>query len=318
MKKIFITRKLPSNLLTDLQNNYHVEMWQEEEVAVLRDVLLEQAKTADALLTMLTDRVDQELLSDAQNLKVVSNLAVGYDNIDVATCKQHGIFVANTPGVLTETTADLAFGLLMATGRRLVEASQYVRDGKWQSWAPMQMTGMDIYGKTIGIIGMGRIGEGVARRAKGFDMEVLYHNRTQKPDADALGAKWVSKEELLQRADYVVMLTPYTKETHHYISMPEFRLMKSTAVFINVSRGLTVNERDMYEALKTGVIWAAGLDVFEKEPIGKDHPLLSLSNVTVLPHIGSASIATRTKMCEIAINNIVEVLEGRKPLFEVV
>jgi len=317
MKKIYITRKLPEETLEDARSEYEVEMWDEEEVPVPREILLEKAKTADALLTMLTDRIDEELLNNAPNLKVVSNLAVGYDNIDIQACRKRDIAVANTPSVLTEATADLTFGLLMATGRRLVEASNYVREGLWKSWSPMQMTGMDIYGKTIGIFGMGRIGEAVARRACGFSMKVLYHNRKPKASAADIGATLVSKEELLREADYVVMLTPYTKETHHFIAMKEFQQMKKTAIFINVSRGLTVNESDMYTALKDGEIWAAGLDVFEKEPIGQDHPLLTLPNVTVLPHIGSASIATRTRMCEVALMSIMEVLEGRRPLYEV-
>lgn len=317
MKKIYITRKLPEAVLEDIREEYEVAMWEEEEIPVPREELLEQAKTADALLTMLTDRVDQELLDTAPRLKIVSNLAVGYDNIDVQACRRKDVVIANTPGVLTETTADLAFALLMATARRLVEASNNVRNGQWKSWSPMQMAGMDIYGKTIGIFGMGRIGEAVARRASGFGMKILYHNRKRKESDTDFGATWVSKEDLLKSSDYVVMLTPYTKETHHFIAMDEFRQMKKTAVFINVSRGLTVNEADMYQALKDGEIWAAGLDVFEQEPIGQDHPLLTLPNVTVLPHIGSASIATRTRMCEIALLSIAEVLAGRRPLYEV-
>lgn len=317
MKKIYITRKLPEETLEDARDQYEVEMWDEEEIAVPREVLLEKAKTADALLTMLTDKIDEELLNQAPNLKIVSNLAVGYDNIDVQACCKRDIAVANTPVVLTETTADLTFALLMATGRRLVEASNYVRNGLWNSWSPLQMTGMDIYGKTIGIFGMGRIGEAVARRAAGFGMKIVYHNRKPKDSAADVGATWVTKEELLKIADYVVMLTPYTKETHHFMTMKEFQQMKNTAIFINVSRGLTVHEGDLYDALKQGEIWAAGLDVFEKEPIGQDHPLLTLPNVTVLPHIGSASIATRMRMCEIALVSIMEVLEGRRPLYEV-
>jgi glyoxylate reductase len=247
-------------------------------------------------------------------LKVVSNMAVGYNNIDVAAATKRGIAVTNTPGVLTETTADLTFALLLATSRRLIEAADYLRKGEWKTWSPMQLTGLDIYGTTLGIIGMGRIGEAIAKRAAGFDMNVLYCNRSRKPEVEkTLGIAYADMDTLLGTSDFIVVLTPYSSETINLIGAEQFARMKRTAVLINTARGGIVNEDALYEALSSGRIWAAGLDVFETEPAAPNHRLFSLSNVTALPHIGSASVQTRTKMAMLAVQNVALAVNGQQP-----
>lgn len=311
---VFITRKLPDEAVAPLLEQFEVKMWPHEEVAMTYEELIKEASEADALWTMLSDKVDRNLIMNAPKLKVISNLAVGYNNIDVQAAAERGIVVTNTPGVLTETTADLAFALLLASARRITEAERDLRDGKWKAWSAMQLTGMDVFGATLGIVGMGRIGEAVARRAKGFGMDVLYHNRTRKPEAEEMfGFVYSDLDELLSTSDYVVLLTPLTPETKGLIGERELSLMKETAVLVNVGRGGIVDEQALYEALVENKIWAAGLDVFEQEPVPLDHPLLSLPNVTVLPHIGSASIRTRLKMMAMNADDIKAVLDGNEP-----
>jgi glyoxylate reductase len=311
---VFITRKLPDEAVAPLKKTYEVKMWPHEEVPMTYDELVKEAAEADALWTMLSDQVDRNLIMNAPKLKVISNLAVGYNNIDVQAAAERGIVVTNTPGVLTETTADLAFSLLLASARRITEAERELREGKWKAWSAMQLTGMDVYGATLGIVGMGRIGEAVARRAKGFGMDVLYHNRTRKPEAEEMhGFVYSDLDSLLSKSDFVVLLTPLTEETKNMIGKRELSLMKETAILINVARGGIVDEQALYEALVNKKIWAAGLDVFEQEPVPLDHPLLTLPNVTVLPHIGSASIRTRLKMMSMNAEDIKAVLEGEQP-----
>lgn len=312
--KVFITRKIPQEIVEKIEAVCSVEMWEQEETPIPRDILLNKIQDVDGLFCLLTETIDEELLSNAKNLKVVSNMAVGYNNIDIEAAKQRGVIITNTPGVLTETTADLTFALLMATSRRLIEASSYLRNGEWKTWSPMQLTGQDIFGATIGIVGMGRIGEAVARRANGFDMKVLYHNRNQKPEVeDMIGVEYVELDQLLQQSDFVVILTPYSKETVDLISERELSLMKPTAVLINTARGGIVNEEALYNALKNNKIWAAGIDVFETEPVQLEHPLLTLPNVVALPHIGSASVKTRLKMAELAADNLIKGVTNQTP-----
>ena len=319
MKKIVITRKLPEEIISPLREKFEVFMWHSDEIPMSYEELKTEAQNAHGLWTMLSDTVDRNLIESMPNLEVISNLAVGYNNIDVEAAKERGIVVTNTPGVLTETTADLAFSLLMATARRVTEAERNLRDGQWKSWTPMQLTGMDVYGATLGIIGMGRIGEAVARRAKGFDMNVLYHNRTRKIDAEEnYGFTYVDLDTLLKESDFIVLLTPLTPETKGMIGERELNLMKETAAIINVARGGIIDENALYEALTTNKIWAAGLDVFEVEPVPLDHPLLTLPNVTVLPHIGSASIQTRLAMMQMNADAIEAVLEAKEPKNRVV
>lgn len=316
MKKpqVFVTRKLTDEVIAMLEAVATVEQWT-EDYPIPRELLLTKVEHVDAVLTMLTERIDEELLTRAKQLRIVANMAVGYDNIDLAACKKHGVIVTNTPDVLTEATADLAFALLMATGRRVTEANRFLLNGEWTSWSPMLLAGQNVFGTTLGIIGMGRIGEAVARRAKGFGMRIIYHNRSRKPQAEEeTGAEWAGLEALLQESDYVLLLTPLTEETRLLMGERQFALMKETAVFINVSRGGTVDETALYNALVEKKIWAAGLDVFQVEPVPLDNPLLRLPNVVALPHIGSATIQTRTEMAKLAAANIALVLKGEEPL----
>lgn len=303
--KIFITRKLPGSILEKLEESFDIDMWEKEDVAIPRDVLLEKVWDAHGLLCMLTETIDEEVLDAAPRLKVISNMAVGYNNIDVDSATRRGIVVTNTPGVLTETTADLTFALLMAAARRLIEASDYLRKGEWETWSPLQLTGMDIHGATLGIIGFGRIGQAVAKRATGFGMNILYYNRSQKVDAEKeTGAQSAEFNDVLRKSDFICILLPYSNEVHHLISAKELSLMKKNAVLINTARGGIVDESALYDALKNEDIWGAGLDVFEKEPVDPENPLLKLPNVVTLPHIGSASIATRMKMARLAVDNV--------------
>ncbi|MBH0175798.1 D-glycerate dehydrogenase [Fictibacillus sp. 23RED33] len=309
---VFITRKLPKETVSQLEQIAEINMWPHEEKAVPREVLLKEIKKADGLLTMLSDKIDSELLDEASSVKVIANLAVGYDNIDVEAAKQKGITVCNTPDVLTDSTADLAFSLILATARRIVESANYVKEGKWNSWGPLLLAGADVHHKTIGIVGMGRIGEAVARRAKGFDMKILYHNRNRKPDAEiSLGAEYKELHELLKQSDFVVSLAPLTSETKGMFNKEAFQSMKNSSIFINAGRGATVDESALIEALRNQEIAGAGLDVFQQEPIEVDHPLLSMKQVVALPHIGSASVETRMKMAELACRNITNILDGK-------
>ncbi|WP_227397151.1 2-hydroxyacid dehydrogenase [Jeotgalibacillus aurantiacus] len=318
MKKIYITRKIDDQVIDQLKERFDVQVWNKEDTAVPKDELLHQVKDSHALLTMLSDKIDQEIFDAAPHLEVVANLAVGYDNIDLDAAKKAGVIVTNTPDVLTDTTADLTFSLIMAVGRRITEAAEYVKQGKWTSWSPYLLAGTDIHHKTIGIIGMGSIGQAVAQRAKGFNMDVLYHTRSRKSEAEQrFNAKHVSLEELLKESDYVVMLAPFTEETKQMMGKKEFALMKKSAFFVNAGRGTTVDEQALIEALQTGEIAGAALDVFEKEPISADHPLLSMKNVVAIPHIGSASRETRLTMMKLASDNIAAVLQGKKALTEV-
>lgn len=313
-QQVFVTRKLNPEVIAMLEKVAEVEQWT-KNAPIPRELLLEKIKHVDAVLTMLTERVDEEFLASTKRLRIVANMAVGYDNIDLEACRRHEVIVTNTPDVLTESTADLAFALLMATGRRLTEANRFLLQGEWTSWSPTLMAGQNVYGSTLGIIGMGRIGEAVARRAKGFGMRILYHNRNRKTQAEQeTGARYADLAELLQESDYVVLLTPLTEDTRMLMGEKQFSLMKGTAVFINVSRGGTVDESALYQALVDKKIWAAGLDVFAVEPVPMDNPLLQLPNVVALPHIGSATVQTRVEMARLAAANIVEVLSGRGPL----
>ncbi|WP_025730890.1 2-hydroxyacid dehydrogenase [Heyndrickxia ginsengihumi] len=315
---IYITRKIPDGVLNLLQEHCHVNMWEEEDIPVSREVLAKEIAEVDGLFCLLTEEIDADLIEQAPKLKVISNMAVGYNNIDVQYAASKGIIVTNTPGVLTETTADLTFALLMAVSRRIVEAEHFLQAGEWKTWSPMLLTGQDVFGATLGIIGLGRIGEAVARRAKGFNMNVLYHNRSRKREAEeTIGIQYAELEQLLKTSDFICVLTPYTEETRNLISYEQFALMKNSAVLINTSRGGIVNEEALYQALLEGKIWGAGLDVFEQEPVPLDHPLLTLPNVVAVPHIGSASIQTRLKMAKLAAENLINGLYG-KPVKHVV
>ncbi|MGC9468841.1 MAG: 2-hydroxyacid dehydrogenase [Anaerolineae bacterium] len=307
--KVYVTRKVPDAGLAMVQKQCEARVW-EDELPVPREVLLEEVRDVEGLYCLLTDRVDEALLDAAPNLRVVSNYAVGYNNIDVEACTARGIPVGNTPGVLTDTTADFAFALLMAAARRIPEGVQYVLDGKWKTWGPKLLLGVDVYGSTLGIIGFGRIGQAMARRARGFDMRVLYYDR-YAGEVDPDLAECVDLDTLLAESDFVSVHVPLTDETHHLLGEAAFAKMKPTAVLVNTARGPVVDPDALFEALEARRIAAAALDVTEPEPLPPDHPLLSLPNCLVTPHIASASIATRNKMAVIAAENLLAGLEGR-------
>ena len=313
--KVYITRTVPREALEIIAASCDYRMWDSEEQPVPSEVLDREITDADGVFTLLTERWDAARLSRAPRLKVLANMAVGYDNINVPDCSAAGVVVTNTPAVLTETTADLAFALLMATARRIPEAERVLKNGEWKSWYPMMLTGQDVYGATIGIIGLGQIGTSLARRARGFDMKILYHDLRPNEQAEAeIGAQYREMDDLLRESDFVVLFVNLTPKTRGMIGERELSLMKPTACLINPARGGIVDEAALYRALKEGTIWAAGLDVWEKEPVSPDHPLLTLPNLVALPHIASASIPTRINMAKLAAQNLVNVLTGGKPL----
>jgi len=312
--RVYACRPLLGRALALLEEHCEVRVWPDPEVPPPREVLQREVQEAEGLVTLVTERVDAALLEAAPRLRVVSNVAVGYDNVDVAAATRRGVVVTNTPDVLTETTADLAWALLLAASRRVAEADRFTRGGRWRSWGLELMLGQDVYGRTLGVVGLGRIGRAVARRAVGFGMRVLYTSRRRHEDAEQdLGVQWRELDELLAEADFVTLHTPLTPETRHLIDRARLRRMKPTAILVNTCRGAVVDEAALAEALREGWIWAAGLDVFEQEPLPPDSPLLSLQNVVLAPHIGSASFATRARMSEMAAENCVAVLTGRRP-----
>lgn len=314
--RVLVTRVIPEEGLVPIRQACEVDLWT-DELPPPRAELLRRVAGVDGVLTLLTDRVDDEFLDAAgPQLKVVSNLAVGFDNIDVAACTRRGVPAGNTPGVLTETTADLAFALLMAAARRIPEGVDYVREGRWKTWGPMLLMGVDVHGATLGIVGFGRIGREVARRGRGFGMRILYHDvhPASAEDEAELGATRVELDELLREADFVSLHVNLTDETHHLIDADALRAMKPTAVLVNTSRGPVVDPAALEVALRANQIFAAGLDVTEPEPLPADHPLVGLPNCIVLPHIASASQVTRGKMAAIAAANLLAGLrEERLP-----
>jgi glyoxylate reductase len=311
---VYVSRIIPEPALDIVRAVAEMRMWDREDVPPPRDVLLREVADCDGLLSLLTDRVDEALLARAPRLRVVGNMAVGYDNIDVDAATRRGVLISNTPDVLTETTADFAFALLMAAARRMVEADAFARAGKWKTWGPLLLAGQDIHHATLGLVGLGRIGSAVARRAKGFDMTVLYYDPIRRPDLEAtLGIEYRTMNEVLRSSDFISVHVPLTPETRHLIGAEQFRMMKRTAVFINAARGPIVDQAALAEALRAHTIYAAGIDVFEQEPVSPDDPLLTLENAVIAPHIASASIPTRTRMATLAAENIAAVLQGRRP-----
>jgi glyoxylate reductase len=310
--RVFVARVIPDEGIQAVRAACDVDLW-EDELPPPRDELLRRVAGCDGVLTLLTDRVDDEFLDAAgPGLKVVSNYAVGFDNIDVAACARRGIPVGNTPGVLTETTADLAWALLMAAARRVSEGERYVRDGRWKTWGPLLLLGPDVHGATIGIVGFGRIGQAVARRAQGFGMEVLYHdvNRLPADVTEPLGASYVPLDELLGRSDFVSLHVNLTPETRHLINPRTLGLMKPTAVLVNTSRGPVVDQAALADALERDVIFAAALDVTDPEPIPMDDRLVGRDDCVIVPHIASASRATRGRMAAMAAANLIAGVRG--------
>ncbi len=312
--KVFVTRKIPDNGLEKIKAHCDAEVWS-EPLPPPREVLLEKVAQCDGLLSLLTERVDAELMDAAPRLRVVSNYAVGFNNIDVAAATQRGIAVGNTPDVLTDATADMAITLLLAAARRLVESNRDINEGKWKTWEPLGYIGQDLVGKTVGIVGMGRIGFAVAKRLHGgWGMRVLYHDLRNNEQAEQqLQAKKVDMDTLLAESDYISLHANLDDSTRHLFNAEAFRKMKPTAVLVNTARGPLVVEEDLAEALRTGQIFAAGLDVTDPEPPSLDNPLLKLPNCVIAPHIASATVSSRGGMAEIAADNLLAGLEG-KPL----
>ncbi len=311
--KIYVTRQLPEEALAPLRTCGEVRVW-ESDHAVSRETLLHELRDTVALLGMVTERIDDNLLDHAPQLKLVANMSVGYDNVDVPALTRRGVLLTNTPGVLTETTADLTFALMLGIARRIGEGERRVRAGQWPVWSPFVFLGTDVHHATLGIIGLGRIGAAVARRARGFDMRVLYHNRARNKEAEEqLGCTWVDVDTLLSESDFVVVLVPLGPQTRQLISTPQLKNMKPTAFLVNAARGPIVDPHALYAALRDKVIAGAALDVTDPEPLPADDPLLTLDNCLVVPHVGSASIATRTRMATLAAENIAAFLSGRRP-----
>ncbi|HNE03011.1 MAG TPA: D-glycerate dehydrogenase [Anaerolineales bacterium] len=308
--KVFVSRKIRDAGLNLVLEFCDAEVW-DEEMPPTRDVLLEKVRGVDGYLSMLTDRVDAELLDTAgPQLKVVSNHAVGFDNVVVADATARGIPVGNTPGILTDATADIAFALLLASARRIVESEKYIRDGKWKTWHPSMLLGMDLAERTLGLVGFGRIGRAVAKRAVGFGMRILYYSPNSEPEFGAI--KMNSLDALLQESDFVSVHTPLNESTRHLVNADFLSKMKPNAVFVNTSRGPVVDQVALYDALKAKKIFAAGLDVTDPEPLPLDSPLLTLDNCVIVPHIGSASERTRDAMARLAAENLIAGLKGER------
>lgn len=307
--RVYLTRRIPPQAQARLEAAVDLRMW-DELTKTPRDIFLRELAEAEGVLTMLSEKVDMEALAQAPNLRVISNFAVGYDNINIPAATTRGIPVGHTPGVLTESSADLAFTLLMAGARRLVEGVNYVKNGAWLTWNPTTLLGQDIHGATLGIIGMGRIGAAVAKRGTGFGMHILGYGGSNDSYYQAVNAQRVNLDTLLTESDFVSINTPLNDATRGMIGSRELGLMKSTAVLINTARGPIVQTEALLTALQTGEIAYAALDVTDPEPLPADHPLVALDNCIVVPHMASASLATRERIGEIAIDNLLAGLAG--------
>jgi len=311
--KVFVTYKIPEDGLKLLKEKYELDVYEGEEF-LTKEEMLKQVKDADAVITQLRDPVDKEFIDAGKKLKIIANYAVGYNNINVEYAKSKGIYVTNTPGVLTEATADIAWALILAVARKIISADRFVREGKFKGWKPKLFLGYEIHGKTLGIIGMGRIGQAVARRALGFGMKIIYHNRKRLPEEieKKYSASYVDLETLLKNSDFISINVPLTDETYHLLDEKRLNLLKPNAILVNTARGPVVDEKALYKLLKEGKIAGAGFDVYENEPF-LTPGLEKLENVVLLPHIGSATFETRSKMSIMVAENVIDALEGRKP-----
>ena len=310
--KVFITRAIPEKGLEIIKEVCDVDIWQ-DELPPGRADLIQHVHGVDGLLSLLTDKIDSDVMDEAgQQLKVISNLAVGFDNIDVNAATARKIPVGNTPDVLTDATADFAFALMMAVARRIPEAERYVHNGKWKTWGPMLLLGVDLKSATLGLIGFGRIGKAMARRAQGFDMRVIYYDPNEKQQDYDLKATQVDFETLLKESDFISLHTPLTPDTRHLINANALSKMKPNTVLVNTARGPVIDPNALYEALKKKQIFGAGLDVTEPEPLPMDSPLLTLDNIVIAPHIASASKTTREKMAWMAAQNLIAGVKGER------
>lgn len=310
--RVFVSRIIPEEGLNIIRAECEMDLWQ-GELPPPHDVLLAHLRDKDGLVSLLTDKIDAELMDLHPRLRVVSNMAVGFDNIDIPSATRRGLPIGNTPGVLTDTTADFAFTLLMAAARRVVEGADYARAGKWKTWGPKLLMGQDVHGATIGIVGFGRIGQGMAKRAKGFDMRVLYYDVFRREDLESsMGVSFADMDTLLAQSDFITIHTDLNDQTRHMFNSDAFSKMKTNAILVNTARGPIVDPEALSSALMNGKIRAAALDVTEPEPIPADSPLLSLPNCLIVPHIASASVTTRGKMSEMAARNLLAGLAGTK------
>lgn len=310
--KVFVSRIIPNEGLNLVLDACDAEVWQ-DELPPAREILLEKIKEKVGLLSLLTDKIDAELMDLNPQLRVVSNYAVGFDNIDIPAATQRGLPIGNTPGVLTDTTADFAFTLMMSAARRVVEGADYVRAGKWKTWGPKLLTGVDIHGATLGLVGFGRIGMAMAKRASGFDMRVMYYDQYRREDLEkSMGVVYAEMDTLLHESDFVSIHTDLNATTRHMFNADAFSKMKPSAILINSARGPIIDPNSLYNALLSGTIRAAAVDVTEPEPITMDSPLLTLPNFLVVPHIASATIATRGKMAEMAAKNLLAGVTGER------
>ncbi len=318
-KKVFLTRTLHDFALKELRKKYQIEI-HSGKIPIPQSKLRSKIKEVDGLICFPYDIINREMIEECKNLKVISTYSVGFDHIDTEYAKKKKIRVGYTPEVLTDATADMAFSLLLDIARRVTEGDKIIREGKWKEiYGAFDYVGVDLQGKTVGILGLGRIGSTLAKRAKAFDMKITYHNRkpVTKSKERTLDAKYVSFEKLITESDFISIHVPHTKETDGLFNMKIFRKMKKTAFLINTSRGKVVNEKDLVIALKKKIISGAGLDVFDKEPIKKDHPLVKLPNIVLAPHIGSSTKETRIKMAEITVKNLNLGINGKKPIYSV-
>lgn len=312
--RVYVTRQLFKPAMDILEKDCIVEVFNGEDNPIPRPLLLEKVREANGLLCLLTENIDTELMEHGKKLRVISNYAVGFNNIDVAEATRRGIYVTNTPGILTETTADCAFALMMTVARRIAEGDRNIRAKGWvHAWGPKMFMGGDVHGKTLGIVGMGRIGIAMMKRAKGFDMKVIYYDPRRLPEIEDTDVRYATISDLLSNSDFVSIHTPLDEKTHHLIDKQAFAKMKRTAYLVNTSRGPVVDENALYEALRNKTIAGAAIDVFEKEPIDTSSPLINLDNIVLTPHIASASVETRTAMAVMAATNIVAVLRGEEP-----
>ena len=318
-KKVFLTRTLHDFVLKELKKRYHIEI-HSGKIPIPKTKLRSKIKEVDGLVCFPYDKIDKEIIDCAKNLKTISTYSVGFDHIDTGYAKEREIRVGYTPEVLTDATADLAFSLLLDVSRRVSEGDRIIRDGKWREiYGAFDYVGVDLQGKTIGILGLGRIGSTLAKRAKAFDMKIVYHNRkhVSKTREKSLNAKYVSFEKLIAESDFISIHVPHTKETDQLFDMKILKKMKKTAFLINTSRGKVINEKDLVTVLKKKTIAGAGLDVFEIEPINKKHPFVKLPNIVLAPHIGSSTKETRIKMAEITVKNLDLGMKGKKPIYSV-
>ncbi len=310
---VLVTRKIPKVGLEKLNQRYDLEVSQKHRNLTKRE-LVERVKGKDALLCLLTDTIDEEVIDAGTELKVISNYAVGYDNIDVKAATERGIAITNTPGVLTEATAEIAFSLMLAAARNVVEGDKFVREDRFEGWDPTLMLGHELHGKTLGIIGMGNIGSKVAEISRGFDMDILYYNRARKEEIEReTGAEYVNLDNLLSRSDFVSLHVPLTEDTRNMVGDEELEMMKESAYLINTARGEVVDEEALIEALEEDEIVGAGVDVYADEPHGANSGFYDLDNVVLTPHLGSATFRAREGMAKIAAENLIDVLEGREP-----